>query len=175
MDTRIVGTTMPVLEVTLNPGEKVVAEPGEMSWISSAITLRTSTQLGGARGVFGVLRRALGGGGLFMTEFSAEGAQGMVAFATKVPGEILPIQVRPGQGYLVHRAGLLCATAGLELSVGFQRSLGAGVFGGDGFVLQRIAGDCQAWIELDGEVVPYELKPGENLRVHPGHVGMFEE
>ncbi|MEA2641441.1 MAG: hypothetical protein QOF51_2835 [Chloroflexota bacterium] len=175
MDSRIVGTTLPVLEVSLNPGETVVAEPGEMSWISSTINLSTSTQLAGARGVFGVLRRAIGGGGLFMTEFSAQGGPGMVAFATKVPGEILPLEVKPGRAYLIHRSGLLCATSGIELSVGFQRSLGAGIFGGDGFILQRIAGDCQAWIELDGEVVTYDLQPGETLRVHPGHVGMFEE
>src|SRR5665213_3462650 len=90
MDTRIVGTTMPVLEVTLELGETIVAEPGEMSWMTSSITLNTSTQLGGAKGVFGVLKRAMGGGGPFMTEFSAQGSPGMVAFATKVPGEILP-------------------------------------------------------------------------------------
>ena len=75
---------------------------------------------------------------------------------------------------MIHRHGFLCATPGVELSVGFQQSLGAGIFGGDGFLLQRLAGNCQAWVELDGEVVTYDLAPGESLRVHPGHVGMFE-
>jgi uncharacterized protein (AIM24 family) len=75
---------------------------------------------------------------------------------------------------MVHRHGFLCATPQVELSMGFQRSLGAGVFGGQGFILQKIAGEGQAWVELDGEVITYDLGPGETLRVHPGHVGMFE-
>jgi uncharacterized protein (AIM24 family) len=82
--------------------------------------------------------------------------------------------VTRSQGYLIHRHGFLCGTDGIELSVGFQRSLGAGVFGGQGFVLQKIGGEGTAWVELDGEVVTYDLSPGETLRVHPGHVGMFE-
>jgi uncharacterized protein (AIM24 family) len=98
----------------------------------------------------------------------------MVAFATKVPGHILPTQVTRDRGYLIHRHGFLCGTSAIELSVGFQRSLGAGVFGGQGFVLQKIGGEGTAWVELDGEVVTYDLSAGETLRVHPGHVGMFE-
>jgi uncharacterized protein (AIM24 family) len=98
----------------------------------------------------------------------------LLAFATRVPGHILPVEVSSGQTYMIHRHGFLCATPGVELSVGFQQSLGAGIFGGDGFLLQKLAGDCHAWIELDGEVVPYTLAAGETLRVHPGHVGMFE-
>src|SRR5262249_5288250 len=83
--------------------------------------------------------------------------------------------VQPGQTYLVHRHGFICATPNVELSMAFQRSLGAGIFGGAGFVLQRLAGTAQAWIELGGEIVIYDLQPGETLRVHPGHVGMLEE
>ena len=175
METKILGTTMPVLEVILQPGESIVAEPGELGWMTDHIQLRTSTQLAGAKGIFGALKRAIGGGGLFMTEYSAANGAGMVAFPTKVPGEIFPITIAPGQGYMVHRHGLLCATHGVEVSVGFQRSLGAGVFGGTGFILQKLAGSGQAWIELDGEVASYELKPGETLRVNPGHVAMFED
>lgn len=147
---------------------------GELSWISSTVRLRTSTQLGGAKGLFGVLKRVAGGGSLFMTEYSADGGSGLVAFATKVPGQILPIEVQLGQGYMIHRTGFVCATSTVEVSVGFQRRLGAGIFGGDGFVLQKVAGSGQAWVELDGEVITYDLKAGETLRVHPGHVGMFE-
>lgn len=175
MEHKIIGTTMPVLEMRLGPGESVVAEAGELSWMTSAITLRTSTQLGGGGGIFGVLKRAVGGGTLFMTEYRAEGAAGLVAFATKVPGQILPVQVQPGQTYLVHRHGFLCATLGIELSAGFQRTLGAGIFGGNGFILQRLGGQAQAWVELDGEVVTYQLGANDTLRVHPGHVGMLEE
>ena len=119
--------------------------------------------------------RAAGGGGLFMTEYTAQGSPGMVAFATKLPGQIMPVDVTPGKGYMIHRHGFLCGTTGVELTVGFQRSLGAGIFGGSGLVLQKIGGTAQAWVELDGEVVTYDLAPGQGLLVHPGHVGMFEE
>lgn len=173
---RIIGSTLPVLEMKLKPGDSVIAVSGELSWMGQSIVMQTSTATGGgAGGFFGALKRVAGGGSLFMTEYTAQGAPGLLAFATRVPGHILPLEVTPGQVYMVHRHGFLCATRGVELGVGFQQSLGAGIFGGDGFLLQRLSGHCQAWIELDGEVVPYTLAPGETLRVHPGHVGMFEE
>jgi len=175
MEHKIVGTTMPVLEMMLNPGEAIIAEAGELGWIGSSIELRTTTGGAGSQGIFGALRRAVGGGGFFMTEYRATSAPGLVAFATKVPGQILPIEIQRGRAYLVHRHGFLCAMPTIELSVGFQRSLGAGIFGGQGFILQKVGGEGQAWIELDGEVVTYDLAPGELLRVHPGHVGMFED
>ncbi len=175
MEHRILGTTLPVLEIQLQPGESIEAVSGELSWMSQSIDMQTTTGFGGGGGIFGALRRVAGGGSLFMTEYTAQGAPGLVAFATRVPGHILPVDVRPDKTFLIHRHGFLCATRGVELSVGFQQSLGAGIFGGDGFLLQRLAGTCQAFVELDGEVVPYDLGPGESLRVHPGHVGMFEE
>lgn len=175
MDHRILGTTLPVVEIHLQPGESIEAVSGELSWMSQSIEMQTTTSFGGGGGIFGALRRVAGGGSLFMTEYTAQGSPGMVAFATRVPGHILPVEVSPGRNYLIHRHGFLCATRGVELSVGFQQSLGAGIFGGDGFLLQRLSGTCRAFVELDGEVVPYELGPGETLRVHPGHVGMFEE
>jgi len=175
MDHRVIGTTMPVLEIMLQPGETIVAEPGELSWISGSVSLRTSTMGAGAKGLAGVLKRAFAGGGLFMTEYSSSGGPGMVAFATKLPGQIMPVEIQPGKSYLVHRHGFVCATPGIEISVGFQRSLGAGIFGGDGFFLQKLSGQAQAFIELSGEVVTYDLAPGQVLLVHPGHVGMFED
>jgi uncharacterized protein (TIGR00266 family) len=174
MQTQTLGSTMPVLEVTLQPGESIVSEAGELSWMTSSIELTTSTQMGGGGGMFGALKRMTGGSTLFMTEYKANGAQGMVAFATKVPGEFLPVEVNVGKTFMIHRHGFVCATDGVELSVGFQQSLGSGIFGGEGFRLQKLAGQCNAWIELSGEVVTYDLKAGETLRVHPGHVGMFE-
>ncbi|HXM17620.1 MAG TPA: TIGR00266 family protein [Candidatus Tumulicola sp.] len=175
MDHRILGTTMPVLEMTLGAGESIVATPGELSWMSANVQMRTSTQMAGSAGLFGALKRALGGGGLFMTEYSAQNAAGMVAFAAKIPGQILPVDVTPGKGYMIHKHGFVCGTSGVELSIGFQRTLGAGVFGGNGFILQKLAGTASAWIELGGEIVIYELAPGQTLLVHPGHVGMFDE
>lgn len=175
MDHRVIGTTLPVLELQLATGESIVSVSGQLSWMSQSINMHTTTQAGGGSGFFGVLKRVAGGGSLFMNEFTAQGAPGFVAFATHVPGHILPVPVGGGKSYMIHRHGFLCATPGVELSVGFQQSLGAGIFGGDGFLLQKLAGTCQAWVELDGEVIPYDLAPGESLRVHPGHVGMFEE
>lgn len=109
-----------------------------------------------------------------MTEYRAVGVPGEVAFATRVPGHIVPVEVAAGHEYLVHRHGFLCATAGINLGVGFQQSLGAGIFGGDGFLLQKVSGQGIAWLELSGELVVKDLAPGELLRVHPGHVGAFQ-
>lgn len=175
MDHRVIGTTMPVLEIMLQPGETIVAEPGELSWISGSVQMKTSTMGAGAKGVLGVFKRVFAGGGLFMTEYSSQGGPGMVAFATKLPGQILPVDISPGSAYLIHRGGFVCATPGIEIGVGFQRSLGTGIFGGDGFFLQKLSGQAQAWVELSGEVVVYDLTPGQTLLVHPGHVGMFQQ
>ena len=88
--------------------------------------------------------------------------------------QILPVQVQPGSELMIQRNGFLCATEGVEFTVGFQKKLGAGIFGGEGFILQKLGGTCQAWVELDGEVRVLDLAPGEVLRVNPGHVGMFQ-
>jgi uncharacterized protein (TIGR00266 family) len=172
---KITGDNLPVLEVALDPGDTIVAEPGEFSWMTQNVVLNTTPLAAGAKGLFGVLGRALSGGGLFMTEYRVQGGPGLIAFAAKVPGHIVELQVQPGRAYLIHRHGFLCATAGVELGIGFQRSLGAGIFGGNGFVLQRLGGTCTAWVELGGAIITYDLAPGEMLQVHPGHVGMFEE
>jgi uncharacterized protein (TIGR00266 family) len=175
VDHVVIGTTMPVLEMKLDPGESVVAESGQLSWMTQSVDLHTAaTGKAGAKGVFGAVKRAVAGGSLFMTEYTAQGAPGMVAFATKVPGQILPIEVADGREYMVHRGGYMCGLPSVTLAIGFQQKLGAGLFGGAGFILQRVAGSGDAWIELDGEVVDYDLAAGESLRVHPGHVGMFD-
>jgi uncharacterized protein (TIGR00266 family) len=174
MQSRITGTTMPVLELILDPNESVISEAGELSWMSSSVQMMTHTQLGGGGGIFGVIKRVAGGGTLFMTEYRAVGTPGEIAFATKLPGHIVPVEVNAGNEYMIHRHGFLCATPQVQIGVGFQQSLGAGIFGGDGFLLQRVHGQGIAWIELSGELVIRDLKPGETLRVHPGHVGAFQ-
>jgi uncharacterized protein (TIGR00266 family) len=174
MQTRIQGTTMPVLEVQLDPNESVFSESGELSWMTASIQMTTHTQAGGGGGLFGVLKRVAGGGSIFMTEYRAYQYPGVVAFATKVPGHIVPVELGQGPEYLVHRHGFLCATPQVSIGVGFQQSLGAGIFGGDGFLLQKVGGYGTAWIELSGELIQQNLAPGEVLRVHPGHVGAFQ-
>jgi uncharacterized protein (TIGR00266 family) len=175
MKSKLTGTTLPVLEIGLESGDVIVAEPGEFSWMTENVNLKTTTMTAGAKGILGVLGRALSGGGLFMTEYSVGSGNGLIAFAAKVPGQIMQVDVQPGHGFMIHRHGFLCATGGLELAMGFQKSLGAGIFGGNGFVLQHLGGTCSAWIELGGEIVTYDLQPGESLQVHPGHIGMFED
>src|ERR1051325_6463300 len=174
MQSRITGTTMPVLEFVLAPNESVISEAGELSWMGSSIQMTTHTQFAGGGGLVGVLKRVAGGGSIFMTEYRAMGAPGEVAFATKLPGHIVSVEVSPEHEYMIHRHGFLCATPQVQISVGFQQSLGAGVFGGEGFLLQKLSGQGTAWLELSGELVTRDLQAGETLRVHPGHVGAFQ-
>jgi uncharacterized protein (TIGR00266 family) len=176
MEAKIVGTVMPVLELSMQPNDRVFAESGELAWMSMAVQMQTSTSAGGQQGGFlGALGRAMAGGTFFMTEYAAVGGPGLLSFAAKLPGQILPLEIAPGQGYMVHRHGFMCATPGVQFTIGFQQRLGAGVLGGSGFALQRLTGQGQAWVELHGETVIYDLQPGNTLRIHPGHVGMFQE
>jgi uncharacterized protein (TIGR00266 family) len=175
MEARITGNTLPVLELALTAGDKIVAETGQLSWMTAGIEMNTTHATAGTSTFLGAIGRALSGGGLFMTEYTAPYQPGVVAFAAKIPGQMTQVDVLPGRGYLIHKHGYVCGTEGVQLATGFQQSLGAGIFGGNGFLLQRVAGNGRAWVELGGEVVTYDLAPGETLRVHPGHVGMFEE
>ena len=174
MQSSIDGTNMPVLRVMLQQGERLVAETGELSWKSPNVTLQTSMSGAGQSGLFGVISRVVAGGGLFMTQFSAEGGPGLVAFAAKIPGHITEHDLSNG-AYLVHRHGFMAGIGNVRLELAFQRRLGAGIFGGDGFRLQRVSGQGKFWSMLGGEVIPHDLAPGEQIDVHPGHVGMFEE
>ncbi len=157
MRNQIVGTTMPVLEFTLDPNDSIISEAGQLSWMGSSIEMTTHTQFGGGGGVLGALKRVVGGATLFMTEYRAVGRPGELAFAAKLPGHIVPVEVGPGREYMIHRHGFLCSTSLVQLGVGFQQSLGAGIFG-----------------ELSGELIVKDLEAGETLRVHPGHVGAFQ-
>jgi len=173
MDAKITGTTMPVLEVMLQPNESLISEAGELSWMTAPIVMTTHTQMGGGGGFFGALKRVAGGGSLFMTEYKAQGAVGEVAFAATLPGHIMQVEVSPGNEYMITRGGFVAGTPQIELGVGFQQSLGAGLFGGDGFLLQKLSGTGTAWLEMGGEIVVRDLAAGEQLKVHPGHVGAF--
>ena len=174
MEHQILGTTLPVLSFTIEPGERLIAVSGELSWMSENIALKTSTQHGGGGGFFGALARVASGGTLFMTEYQAEGGPGLVAFAAKLPGQIVALELSGSDSYLVHRHGFLCSTPNVELSVGFQKTLGSGLFGGNGFLLQKLSGQGQAWVEVGGEIGCYNLAAGQTLLVHPGHVGVVE-
>src|ERR1700710_2862251 len=109
LQNRILGTTMPVLEFALDHNDAIISEAGELSWMTASIQMTTHTQHGGGGGLFGVIKRVAGGASLCMTEYRAVGAPGEVAFATRVPGHIVPVEVGPSHEYLVHRHGFLCA------------------------------------------------------------------
>lgn len=177
MQAEVKGSTMPVLEVYLQPGEQLVSPHGELSWMSPNVRMSqtTSASAGGSGGgLMQGLKRVMGGGGLFLTVFEAGGGPGMVAFAAKLPGHIVPVDVGNGQSYVVHRRGWLCGTAGVTSTVAFQQSFRGGLWGGEGFILQRLEGEGRAWVELSGELTTYTLEAGQTLLVHPGHIGMFQ-
>jgi uncharacterized protein (TIGR00266 family) len=175
MQDQVLGTTMPVLSIALDPGESVVAEAGEFSWMSDSIQMSTGLGGGvGGQGLMGALKRKIGGSSLLMSTYGAKGAPGTIAFAAKLPGSIRPVDVTPGRELMVHRHGFLAGTPGIQIGAGFQQSFSAGIFAGEGFLLQRIGGQGRAWVELSGERIHYELAAGQSLRVHPGHVGMFD-
>ncbi len=178
MQATVKGTTLPVLEIALDQGESVISTHGELSWMSPniAVSQTTGSGFGGGGGFLAGVKRALGGGSFFQTQYLNQGGgSGLVAFATKVPGQILPVRIGPGSGMLVHRHGFLCGTPGVTATATPVAGLGAGLWGGEGFILQRLHGQGEAWIELSGEVTTYQLNPGQTLLVHPGHVGLFQE
>jgi uncharacterized protein (AIM24 family) len=175
MQAEVKGTTMPLLEMILDPGESVISTHGQLSWMSANVQLTQSTGTGGQKGLMSGLKRAIGGGGIFLTRYEAQGGQGLVAFGAKLPGRIFEIGITPGQGYLVHRHGWVCGTDGIVPTVGLQQTIRGGLDGGDGFILQRLEGEGRAWIELSGEITTYDLAAGQTMLVHPGHVGLFED
>jgi uncharacterized protein (TIGR00266 family) len=179
MQAQVKGSTMPVLEMILDPGEAVISDHGELSWMTPNMQMTQTTQTGGGGGggggLMAGLKRMVGGGSLFLTRYEATAGQGMVTFAAKMPGHIIPLEVGSPGGYYVHRHGWVCGTPEVVPTMGFQQSLGGMIFGGEGFVLQKLEGRGTAWVELSGELTTYELGAGQSLLVHPGHVGVFAD
>ncbi len=174
MQTRLIGSVLPVLEIELQQGERVIGVAEQLSWLTGGVALKTSLGGGSAGGgLFGLVSRAVSGAGIVTTEFHAENGPGMVGLAAKLPGQIVELTVEGG-GYIVHRHGFLCGSHGVTVESALQQNLGASVFGGEGFVLQKIAGSGTAFVELGGEIVKYDLAAGQSIAVHPGHVGLFD-
>lgn len=163
---RIVGDDMQLVEVALDPGEAVRAEAGAMLYLTDGIEIETST--GG--GVFKGLKRVFAGETFFITSFMYNGrGKGIAAFGAPYPGKIIPLDLTQFGGHvLVQRDGFLCAAAGIEIEVAFTKRLGAGLFGGEGFILQRLTGAGMAFVHAGGTVVRRDLEAGESLRVDTG-------
>jgi len=175
MQAEIKGGTTPILEVSLSAGDEVVAEAGELAWLRGPVQLTTGRGVGQQQGgLFGAAKRAMSGGTYFMTSYSVPSGSGSVVFAAKAPGEIREIEVGPGKEWVVHRHGFMCCEPGVELNLHLQQKLGAGIFGGAGFVLQRLSGRGKAFVESHGDVVEVTLGAGEQIRVHPGHLALFD-
>ncbi|MES1247260.1 MAG: TIGR00266 family protein [Actinomycetota bacterium] len=175
MDAVIRGTTMPVLEVHLTPGESVVAEAGQLGWCDETIQLDTTTTAAGADGMFDAAVRSFGGGSFFMTRYSSTTQPGVVAFPARLPGKIVQVPLGADRSYIIQRHGFLAGLEGCELTTAFHPTkIGSAAFGGFGLVLQRLEGTGHAWLELAGELSEYDLADGQSMRVHPAHVGLIE-
>jgi uncharacterized protein (TIGR00266 family) len=175
MRMRVAGTTMPILEITMDAGERLIAEGGDVAWLTSGFNLETSTRFGsGGRGGFmSGLKRALGGAQLFLTEYTAPPVGGFVAFAAQLPGVIRELRIDAADQFMVQSGSYMASTSDVEVSVGLQKKLGAGLFGGAGVVFQKLSGSGTAWVQLAGEIVEYDLQPGQSMLIHPGHLALF--
>jgi uncharacterized protein (TIGR00266 family) len=166
----ILGTIQQTLAFDLQPKQTIFSDTGALSWMTAAMTMNTTA--GGGLG--GMFKRAVSGATAFIIDFAAQGGPGQVAFSTDFPGKILPVELEAGQTVIMHKHAFLCAEKTVTLDVFFSRKLGAGLFGGEGFILQKLTGPGITFAELDGDAVEYHLKPNEVMKVEPGHVAMFE-
>ena len=166
----ILGTVQQTLVVELQPNQTVYSDAGAMSWMTTSVNMNTTS--GGGLG--GMLKRAVSGATIFIINFTATGQPGLACFSTDFPGKVIPVELDAGQSIIMHKHAFLCAEKSVALDVFFTRRLGAGMFGGEGFILQKLTGPGMAYGELDGDAVEYILKPGEMMKVEPGHVAMFE-
>ena len=164
------GTVMQALDVYLNTGEAVFTESGGMAWMRGNMDMKTNAR----GGVLAGLGRALSGESFFMTTYTAKADNAMVAFTPEAPGKVLPFELQAGQALICQRDSFMCAQDSVTLSVHFRRKLGAGLFGGEGFILQKIEGPGVAFLEVPGEVREYTLAAGETMRIGPGHIALFE-
>lgn len=163
---QIQGETLPVVICHLEGGEQMITEGGAMSWMSPNMKMETSSN-GGIGKVFG---RMFSGEGLFQNNYTAMGGPGLISFASSFPGSVKAFEIRPGQELVLQKSGFLAAEAGVELSIHFHKKIGSGLFGGEGFILQRLSGNGIAFAEFDGHVVEYELGAGQQIVIDSGHL-----
>ena len=170
MKYEIKGEPMPVVICELEAGESMITERGSMVWMSPNMQMETSA--GGLGKAFG---RLFSGESMFRNIYTAQGGPGMIAFASSFPGAIRVVEVTPDHPVVAQKASFLAATSGVELSVFFQKKLGAGFFGGEGFIMQKLSGRGLAFIEIDGSAVEYELQRGQQLVVDTGNLAMMSD
>ena len=163
----IKGGSFPVVECQLESGEQMITERGSMVWMSPNMQMETS---GGGLGR--MFSKVLSGESMFQNIYTAKG-NGLIAFGSSFPGQIKPVHISRGQEMIVQKSAFLAAQAGVDLSIHFSKKLGAGLFGGEGFIMQRLSGSGIAFVEIDGELVEYELQAGQQIVVDTGNVAGF--
>lgn len=171
MEYKILGQTVPVVEMKLNKGETVYTQSGGMAYQSDGIEMKTNTRGGIMKGI----GRMFAGESMFMANYTAEKDGAMIAFASTVPGNVVPIDLsKVPEGIILQKGAFLCAENNVETSVAFTKRFTAGLFGGEGFILQKAQGNGMVFLEVDGDVIQKELAPGEVLKVDTGNVVAFE-
>ena len=171
MEYKIVGQTVPVVEVKLNKGESMYTQSGGMAYQTEGIKMHTNAR----GGVMKSLGRMFAGESIFMANYTAETDGAMIAFATTVPGALVPIDLRNmPNGLIMQKGAFLCAEQSVETSIAFTKKFSAGFFGGEGFILQKAKGNGIVFLEVDGDVIEKELGPGEVLKVDTGNVVAFD-
>ncbi len=171
METRIIGDSLPAVICKLQKGESIVAENGGMSWMDEGIEMKTSTNGGIMKGI----GRAFAGESIFMNIFTAERDNAEIAFSSCFPGKILEFNLQEGQSIIAQKRSLLFAESTVDIAMQFRKKIGAGFFGGEGFIMQKITGPGRVFLEIDGEVVQKELQAGEKLRVDNGYVAAMTQ
>jgi uncharacterized protein (TIGR00266 family) len=170
MEHKIEGTVLQMLEIQLQQGESIYTESGGMSWMSDGIGMKTNTK----GGLMSGLGRALAGESLFMTTYTCEAANARIVFTPEAPGKVLDIRLEAGQSLICQKDAFMCAEESVKLEMHFRKKLGAGLFGGEGFILQKVTGPGMAFFEIPGEVKAYNLGPNSILKIDPGHIALFE-
>lgn len=170
MEYQITGESMPSLEVKLKQNEAVYTESGGMAWMIGDIEMKTEGK-GGVGAMFG---RALSGESMFLTTYSCLGANGSITFTPESPGTVLPVELKAGESIIAQKDAFMVAEEGVSLEMHFRKKLGAGLFGGEGFILQKLTGPGLVFVEIAGEVREYTLTEGQTMRVDPGHIAMYE-
>ena len=167
----ISGDNMPVAICELDDGESLYCEAGAMSWMSPNLVMETKSK-GGLGGFFG---RALSGETGFQNYYTAKNGNGRIAFSSAYVGNILAVEITPDKPIIIQKRAFLAATMGVEMEIFFQKKLGTALFGGEGFVMQKLSGSGIVFLELDGSVHEYELQAGEQMLISTGHLAMMEE
>lgn len=163
---QIQGETLPVVICELEAGEKMVTEGGAMSWMSPNMKMETTSN----GGIGKALGRAFSGEKMFQNIYTAQGGPGMIAFASSFPGSIRAFGITPGQDMIFQKSAYLAGEASVQLSVHFRKKLGSGLFGGEGFIMQRVSGSGVVFAEFDGHVIEYDLQPGQQIVIDTGHL-----